>query len=132
MEIIPTQIPTISTTSKDWWESRRQKYNVLLVVAGVTAFILYAILGSLLLAPYDDEFEITLFTIFFQGVGYLIMMGAANFCYSLGQKIENQINKQQSDSLRQRFFNFGCLFSFCLPFLIPVLVIVSYFVQYKK
>ena len=132
MEIIPTQIPTISTTSKDWWESRRQKYNILLVVAGVTAFILYAILGSLLIAPYDDEFEITLFTIFFQGVGYLIMMGIANFCYSLGQKMENQINKQQSDSLRQRLFNLGCLFSFCLPFLIPVLVIVSYFVQYKK
>ena len=60
----------IQQTSKQWWAGRRLKYNKGLVIAGITAFILYVILGSTLIMPYDEDFEITLFTTVFQGVGY--------------------------------------------------------------
>jgi hypothetical protein len=62
-------------TSKQWWASRRLRYNKGLVIAGLLAFLLYAILDSLLI---EDDFEITLFTIAFQGIGYLFMIGVAN------------------------------------------------------
>jgi len=53
---------------KNWWYERRLHYNVGLILSGISAFILYVILGKSLIMPYDDEFEITLFTIVFQGV----------------------------------------------------------------
>ncbi|MFM2225242.1 MAG: hypothetical protein RJA07_1444 [Bacteroidota bacterium] len=122
----------LTLPSKDWWTNRRRKYNIGLVIAGITAFICYAILGSYLIAPYDNEFEITLFTIFFQGVGYLIMMAIANLFYNLGYWADKNFNKDNSEKFRQRVFSLGFCFSCGLPFLIPMLTIVIYLVEYKK
>lgn len=133
IEFTTTDEPQLLTqTSKDWWANRRKKYNKGLVLAGITAFICYAILGSYLIAPYDNEFEITLFTIFFQGVGYLIMMAIANLFYNLGYWADKNFNKDNSEKFRQRLFSFGFWLSCGLPFLIPVLTIVIYLVEYKK
>ena len=119
-------------TSGKWWASRRLKYNKGLVIAGLLAFLLYAILSSLLIAPYVEDFEITLFTIFFQGIGYLIMIGVANIFYGLGPLVDKLYNKDNNERFRQRLFNFGYWFSFALPFSIPLLVVVTYFINYSK
>ena len=95
---------------KDWWGKRRLKYNLGLIIAGLTAFILYTILGEFLIAPYDTTFQVTLFTIFFQGVGYLFMMLIANLLYYLGPYVDKQYNKNNSNTFRQRLFNFGFWF----------------------
>ncbi len=124
--------PLVHSEQKQWWESRRRKYNKALVLAGITAFILYAILGEFLLMPYVHNYEITLFTIFFQGVGYLIMMGIANVFYGLGSFVDKHFNKGNSEQFRTRLYNFGFWFSVALPFLIPTLVVVEYFVLYRK
>ena len=110
--------------SRQWWASRRLKYNKGLVIAGLLAFLLYAIVGSLLIPPRD--FEITLFTIFFQGIGYLCMMGVANIFYGLGSFVEKLYNKNNDERLRQQLFNLGYWFSFALPFSIPLLIAVLY------
>lgn len=115
-----------------WWASRRLKYNKGLVIAGLTAFLLYAILGSLLIAPYDRDFEITLFTLFFQGIGYLFMMGMANLFYGLGVFVDKNYNKSNDEKFRQKLFNLGFWFSFALPFSMPILVVVIYFVTYSQ
>ncbi len=117
--------------SKQWWAGRRLKYNLGLVVAGWSAFILYAVLGSWLIAPHDNEFEITLFTTFFQGLGYLFMMGIANLFYGLGNYVDGQFNKTNDERFRQRLFNLGFWFSFALPFSIPLLILVQYFLVYR-
>jgi hypothetical protein len=114
--------------SKKWWKSNRRKYNKGLLIAGISAFLLYAISGSLLLVGKDSAFEITLFTIFFQGVGYLIMMGIANIFYGLGSIIDSRFNKGNKENFRKRVFNLGFWFSFCLPFLIPVGVVIKYLI----
>src|SRR5450432_1056510 len=119
-------------TSTDWWKNRRRKYNVGLIISGITAFILYAILGSLLIAPYDHEFEITLFTIGFQGVGYLILMGVANLLYNLGPWADINYNKNNDPKFRQKLFNLGFWFSVCLPFAVPLLIVITYLIEYKK
>ena len=113
-------------TSREWWASRRLKYNKGLVIAGITAFFLYAILGSTLIMPYDSEFEITLFTIVFQGIGYLFMMFIANLFYNLGHIVGNMFNKNNDERFRQRLFNLGYWFSFGLPFLIPIIIVIMY------
>jgi hypothetical protein len=62
-----------------------------LALAGVVAFIAYAVLGSVLLSD-DPEFEITIFTILFQGVAYLLMMGVSNLCFFLGPLSEKLLS----------------------------------------
>ncbi|MDR0700327.1 MAG: hypothetical protein LBG28_14100 [Tannerella sp.] len=98
-------------SSKEWWAGQRHKYNKGLVIAGISAFILYAVLGSVLIAPYDDDFEITLFTTFFQGIGYLFMMVVANLFYNLGYTVEQIFSKTEDIKFRKRLFNLGCRFS---------------------
>lgn len=50
MEVLDDNIRNQQLTSRQWWASRRSKYNKGLVVAGVTAFFTYAIVGSILFA----------------------------------------------------------------------------------
>lgn len=129
MEILDENI---QQTSKQWWASRRLKYNKGLVIAGITAFILYAVLGEILIMPYDSEFEITLFTIAFQGIGYLFMMLIANLFYNFGHIVDNMFNKDNSEQFRKRLFNFGYWFSFGLPFLIPTMVVIIYIFEFSN
>jgi hypothetical protein len=82
-------------SSKEWLASQRCKYNKGLVIAGISAFILYVVLGSVLIAPYDDDFEITFFTTFFQGIGYLFMMAVANLFYNLEYTVEQIFRKTE-------------------------------------
>ena len=129
---IPDKITSLKLSKKEWWSSRRFKYNMGLVIAGMTAFIFYVIAGVNLIMPYDNEFEITLFTTAFQGVGYLFMILIANIFYNLGYWTDKNFNKNDSERFRQRLFNFGFWFSFGLPFLIPLLTVVDYFIEFKK
>ncbi len=119
-----------SLTRKQWWAKKRIKYNWGLVVAGFAAFIAYAILGGILIAPYDNDFEVTLFTMFFQGIGYLFMVLIANLFYNHGPYVDNRFNKDNSNSFRERLFNLGYWFSVGLPFFIPILIVVTYFIRF--
>lgn len=74
----PTRDMTYTASSAfTWWEARRLRYNVGLVVAGLLAFIAYAVLGSMLLSD-DPDFEVTIFATFFQGIAYLFMIAPVN------------------------------------------------------
>ena len=66
-----------------WWESKRKKYNISLAIAGVVAFIFYAVIISVF-EKYFNQSELTLFTTFLQASIYLLMMAIANICYFLG------------------------------------------------
>ena len=108
-------------SAKDWWGARRLRYNVGLVVAGILAFVAYAVVGSTLLSS-DVDFEITPFTIFFQGIGYLLMIGVANVCYFLGPFSERVIRPSEPERYRVLCYRLGFWFSVLLPFSIPALV----------
>jgi len=126
-------LPTLNNTNvtiNKWWAKKRAKYNAGLIIAGFTAFIAYVILGGILIAPHDNDFEVTLFTIVFQGVGYLFMMLIANLFYNLGPFVDRHYNKNNTEEFRQRLFNFGFWFSVGLPFLIPILIVVEYFIRF--
>jgi len=104
-----------------WWSARRLRYNIGLVVAGILAFIAYAVIGSTLL-PVDADFEVTLFTILFQGVGYLVMIAVANVCYFLGPLSERFVRPTDPERYRRICYRLGFWFSVLLPFSIPTLL----------
>jgi hypothetical protein len=108
-----------------WWQNRRVKYNKGLILAGFSAFLIYCIVGEIFVAPYE-EFEVTVFTTAFQGVGYLIMMGIANVFYTLGFLFDHSFNKRNDEYFRERLFWFGYWLSVALPFSIPLLVVITH------
>ena len=91
---------------KQWWWSKRYRYNKGLIIAGVIAFILYCSLGPFIIGPHE-EFEETIFEIAFQGFGYLIMMAIANLLYTLGWIIDISFNTNNSQIFRERLFALG-------------------------
>ncbi len=108
----------------EWWEARRWRYNKGLVIAGLLAFLCYALVGSTLLAE-DAEFEITILTTLVQGIGYLFMMAVANVCYFLGPLSERGVEAAELENHRQRYFRLGFWFSVLLPFSIPLLLLLT-------
>ena len=106
-----------------WWNAHRLRYNVALVVAGILAFISYVAVGSILLPP-DADFEVTIFTTLFQGIGYLFMIGVANVFYFLGPLSERIVRPLDPDRYRRVCFRLGLWFSVLLPFSIPALLAV--------
>ena len=108
-----------------WWNEKRGKYNLGLIISGILAFLLYALVIEFIV-PFDADLEITLFTIIFQGIGYLIMMGIANLLYNMGAYSEKIIKPKNIDEYRNRTFNLGFWFSCGLPFLIPLILLITY------
>ncbi len=121
---------SVDLIRKKWWENKRKYYNIGLLLSGIIAFILYVILGTTLIMPYDPEFEITLFTIIFQGIGYFFMILIANLFYSLGNIIDKELNKENDEKFRKNLFKLGFVFSVSLPFLIPIMIVISYFIEF--
>jgi hypothetical protein len=112
--------------TKMWWARRRLRYNAGLLVAGVLGFVFYAIAVDRcidLRAPGD--WEITLFTTFFQGFAYLIMVGVANLCYYLGPWSEKVVRPTNVARYRKIAFWLGFWFSVLLPFTPAAVLFVS-------
>lgn len=116
--------------SKQWWRSKRYKYNKGLIIAGFIAFLLYCILGEIVIAPHE-EFEETIFEITFQGGAYFFMMILANALYSLGWVIDMLFNKNDNQQFRERLFAFGYWVSFLLPILFILTIMGWFFIRGK-
>jgi hypothetical protein len=106
-----------------WWNARRLRYNVALVIAGILAFIAYVAVCVTLL-PKEADVDITLFTTLFQGVGYLFMIGVANVCYFIGPLSERFVRPADPERYRHLCYRLGFWFSVLLPFSIPTLLTI--------
>lgn len=114
----------------NWWEHRRLRYNIGLVVAGLLAFVGYvAVLDRGISTGAMPCAEITLFTTVFQGLGFLFMIAVANVCYLAGPLSESIIRPRNVDRFRRVTFQLGFWFSVLLPFAIPVIVALSYLIH---
>jgi hypothetical protein len=99
---------------KLWWFKKRTEYNKGLVISGFIAFVLYCIIGPIILEP-RVEFEVTLFTTLFQGIAYLMAMALANVFYTLGSVTDLLLNKANSNTFRETLFSLGYWLSVSLP-----------------
>ncbi len=113
---------------KEWWRKKRLNYNVGLLISGILAFILYIIVVEFIAMKSEKnwEGELTIFTIFFQGIGYLIMIGIANLFYYLGPVSESIIKPKNSEKYRNLTYKIGYWFSFGIPFLIPLSLFIEF------
>lgn len=110
----------------EWWSSKRLKYNIGLIVAGISAFICYCAAFELVIDKLGPDWEITILTILFQGIFYLIMMGIANICYNLGPFVEKILKPKNLDQYRRTAFSLGFWGSVALPFSVPVWMLINY------
>ena len=115
----PTQVST-----SDWWRSRRRHYNVGLIYAGISAFLVYCVV----LAIFDpitrdtQDIEFTPFTLLFEAVSFLLCMGIANICYFLGPLSERWLHPKHPEKYRRTAFALGFWISVALPFFFPALL----------
>ena len=109
-----------------WWFNKRYEYNKGLVMGGIIAFILYCILGFIIIEP-RQEFELTLFTILYQGIAYIMLMALANVFYTLGSIADLLFNKSNSTKFREHLFVAGYWFSTLLPslFVLGIMIYLS-------
>lgn len=115
-----------SNNARSWWEQRRLRYNIGLVVAGLLAFVCYV--GAVdrgISSGAMPGAEITLFTTAFQAMGYLFMMAVANLCYFVGPVSESIVEPTNLDRYRRVTYRLGFWFSVLLPFSIPALVLLN-------
>ena len=117
----------VISVTKQWWRSKRISYNNGLIITGFIAFMLYCILGPIIIAPHE-EFEETIFEMAFQGCAYFIMMCIANGFYTLGWIIDSSFNKNNSQVFRERLFALGYWFSFSLPILLILSVMIRFLI----
>jgi hypothetical protein len=114
----------------NWWEQRRLRYNIALVVAGLLAFVCYvAVVDRGISTGAMPGAEITIFTTVFQAIGYVFMIAVANICYLAGPFSESVIKPTNLDRYRRVTFHLGFWFSVLLPFSIPVIVAWSYLIH---
>jgi hypothetical protein len=121
-----TRNPLASEASR-WWESRRLRYNVGLVVAGILGFAAYAVVlihfQDVIRAPDpSQEDAFSGFTLVLQGFGYLFMLLVANVCFFLGPLSESWLRPRNVDAYRKVAFRLGFWCSVALPFGIPMLL----------
>lgn len=116
--------------SKIWWSEKRFQYNFGLFLSGIIAFILYALVVEFVVFKSDkidsSEIEITIFHIFFQGMGYLVMMAFANIIYYGVSRLELLSKKEDVMELRTKIYKTFFLISCSLPFLIPLFLFFYY------
>ena len=101
------------------------KYNVGLAASGVLAFIIYLILGLWIL-PAEAKFEVTFFSVIFQFISYVVMMGIANVLYLMGPFLEIFVEPAHPERFRRIFFGMGFWLSVALPFSIPLLLALGW------
>jgi len=107
--------------SEAWWRNHRLRYNVGLLIAGPLAFVGYAAVGEWCIRRNTAvDFEITIFTIFFQTIGYFLMVGVANVLYYLGPLSERIVKPNHVANFRKTVFGLGFWFSALLPLVVPV------------
>lgn len=68
-------------------------------------------------------------TMLFQGIAYLLMMAVANVMYLLGPVTESLLRPKNRQQYRERCFALGFWFSVVLPFSIPLMIVISYWLS---
>jgi len=114
-----------------WWASQRWKYNRGLVISGGIAFLLYTILGEIIIAQHE-EFEETIFEILFQAGVYFFMMIVANILYNFGWLLDVLFNKSDSLNFRRCLFTIGYWFSFALPILLILYIMIDHLIHFSN
>lgn len=112
----------LNLSAWQWWEYRRLRYNVGLLLAGLLAFVLYLAVYFTFGNRLPMEVDVTIFTVIFHGIAFAFYVFAASVFYCLGAFSERLPRMRSLESHRQISFAFGFWLSVALPFLEPLLL----------
>lgn len=110
---------------KKWWESRRLKYNIGIIISAISEAILSVIIATIAKNDWEP------FGFIFWIAGFSLMIGLANIFYNLGYLMDIKYNKNNSENFRQRLFNLGFWGSVSIPYVFPLIIIVISFILEK-
>lgn len=105
-----------------WWERRRLHYNVGLLLAGLSSFVLYLAVYFTFGSRLPMEIDVTIFTVIFHGLAFAFYVFVANVFYCLGALSERLPRMRTLESHRRTTFALGFWLSVALPFLEPILL----------
>jgi hypothetical protein len=103
-----------------WWQSKRLGYNLALAAAGWAAYGLTVALHIGFNQPLWPDWRGAVSMTLFLGIGFLVVMGAANVFYLLGPAIESLVKPTDSGRFRRAAHGMGFWGSMALPFAFPV------------
>ncbi|HEY2177894.1 MAG TPA: hypothetical protein VGH15_04870 [Caulobacteraceae bacterium] len=103
-----------------WWQARRLRYNLVLAGAGWAAYGLNAVLFYAWGRPIWRDWQGAMSMTLFLGLGFLILMGAANVFYLLGPAVESVVKPAEPARFRATTFRMGLWGSAALPFVFPL------------
>ena len=109
----------------NWWSSRRTKYNNGLILSFFISFVLNTVTIEFVI-PREEDVDVTLISIFFQFILFVIAMLFANLLYGLGSLSEIIIEPKNVIKYRKRIYNLGFWFSCGLPISMPVISFIYY------
>ena len=104
-----------------WWELRRILYNAILLITGVIETVLFFVVAN-------DPIRF-LPPPFFALMGFMLYVGAANFCYTFGWVFELFLNKLlhiKTNGFAKYSFIIGCIFAVFVNILPGILYGITY------
>lgn len=117
------------TSTWAWWEGRRLRYNIGLIVAGWLGFGIQAVTMSWL--QWTASVDGNLVTLaLFQGLIYLLYIAAANVLYLLGAVVEGVIRPDPADAYRHGAWRLGFWAAVGLPVLVAIVITALYVTPY--
>ncbi len=117
---LPGPVSTDRHEGWRWWEARRLRYNIGLVVVGWTAYALFLLLQYTGAPQLEISWQALGPMTIFLGIGYLLLMALANLLYLLGVVLERFIQPDDIAFYRERAWALGFWGSIALPFLFPL------------
>lgn len=106
----------VGLSPAQWWAARRLRYNLALLAGATVSFLSLAAVGWLFAARLPC-LEVTVFSVAFGGVLFLVGLGLANLCYYLGPLSERWLHPKNLLGFRRLAFALGTAFSLALIFL---------------
>jgi hypothetical protein len=103
-----------------WWQARRLRYNLTLLVSGGIAYGLGVGLNYGFGHPVWRDWRGAVGMTLFFGVIYLLVMGFANVFYLLGPAVESWVKPDDVDRYRRNAFAMGLWGSLIVPFSFPL------------
>ena len=108
-----------------WWQSRRLGYNLALAVSGVAAYALAVAFFYAFHDPVWSDWRSAASMTLLLGIGFLVLMGAANVFYLLGPAVESWIKPPDADRFRVTAHRMGFWGSMALPFAFPLVILAG-------
>ncbi len=122
----PITTPTpVEPDAWQWWQSRRLGYNLALATAGWAAYGLAVALRYAFGQALWTDWNAAIGNTMFLGIGFLVVMFAANIFYLLGVLVEGWTKPVDRGAYRKSAFALGLWGSVALPFLFPLMTLAN-------